>query len=124
MMQKGYVIFVAREDVVIWYLKYIFLYKSILCELKICRNDNMLVCKNCVDFHSSNVYLVEVKLLPQFLYLQKIYLIIQLDIITECKYKPNLNNLQLNKLQYLGFDTDKMDKSCHQKFSIFLAELI
>lgn len=48
-----------------------FLYKSILCELKICKNGNMLVCKNCVNFHSSNVYLGQINLLPQFLYLQK-----------------------------------------------------
>lgn len=55
---------------------------------------------------------------------KKIYLISQLDLITESKCKPNLNTLQLNKIQYLGFGTDKMDKSCHQRFSIFLAEFI
>ena len=33
-----------------------FLYKSILCEVRICKNDNMLVCKGCVNsqlFHAS-----------------------------------------------------------------------
>lgn len=34
-----------------------FLCKSILCEVKICGNDNTLVCKSCVNSHSSYVCL-------------------------------------------------------------------
>lgn len=46
MMQKGYVIFDAREKIVVWYLKYIFLYEGIICEVQIGKNDKMLVCRS------------------------------------------------------------------------------
>lgn len=71
----------------------------------------MLVC--CVDnsFAALIIYPGQVSLLPRFLYLQKkLYLIILLDLITERKCNTNLNTLQLNERQYLGFDTCKKDK--------------
>lgn len=41
-MQKGYVIFDAREETVMWYLRYI-LHKSVICEAQIRSNDDDVV---------------------------------------------------------------------------------
>lgn len=47
MMQKGYVIFDAREKIVVWYLKYhTTMYEGIICEVQIGKNDKMLVCRS------------------------------------------------------------------------------